>query len=82
MGRRHRDAMPLTRDPALGGITPGSVRERIAAFSADIEVLHLEEDRLRAEVLSAIADGHPEAQALAAAALKSSRLARGERWYA
>lgn len=53
------------------------VEQRLAAIAAqqdDWEEAHKMEDELRSEVLAAIAAGHPDAQALAAAVLKSADL--------
>lgn len=47
----------------------------------DPEGAHIEEDKLYKDVLGAIAAGHPDAPALAAAALKADDL-DFSRWYA
>lgn len=47
----------------------------------DDEGAHSNEDELRADVLQAIADGHPDAQELARLALRTSE-ADFSRWYA
>lgn len=48
--------------------------EQIAAVAHDYEAAHSHADRLFDEVLAAIAEGHPRAQALANAALKVNEL--------
>jgi hypothetical protein len=53
------------------------VEKRVAAIAAqqdDWEEAHKMEDKLHSEVLASIAAGHPNAQALAVAALKSADL--------
>jgi hypothetical protein len=49
--------------------------QEIEAEQDDCEVAHGLEDGLMHDVLQAIADGHPDAQALAAAVLKTSDIA-------
>ena len=65
-------------------MTPAEVRarvRRIAALEADPEAAHDEEDRLRGEVLNAIAAGAPDAAELAAIAIETRALSF-PRWYA
>jgi hypothetical protein len=63
-------------------MTPDEVYARIAAINtADDEDAHSTEDQIRHDVLKAIADGAPSADALAEAALTTDQLDFA-RWYA
>jgi hypothetical protein len=67
-----------------GTVTAAGVEaevERIRQVSADPEVAHYDEDRLHQSVLALIADGHPDAAAIARAALTTTDL-DFSRWYA
>lgn len=46
----------------------------------DVESAHLRQDRIYVDVLRAVADGHPDAQDMAAEALRIAETG-GERWY-
>ncbi len=63
--------------PAESNMTVDEVKERVRQIDAskgDDEGAHSMEDTLRADVLKAIADGAPNAAALAAEALKTMNI--------
>lgn len=66
-------------------LTVEEVERRIAKLhdpaNTDDAGCHFEEDRIRTDVLQAIADGHPDPAGLATAALKTAE-AVFSRWYA
>lgn len=65
-------------------VTPDDVASRVARVRDlvdDAETAHIEEDRLYREVLAAIANGAPDAQALADKALETQWV-EFVRWYA
>lgn len=62
----------------LKNMTVGPVNQRVKAIkncAGDYEIAHSLEDYLFQDVLAAIAAGNPNAQKLAAAALKPAKLA-------
>lgn len=67
-------------------VTVEAVRARVEQIRAvseqpDAELAHSEEDALYEEVLRAVAGGHPDAAALARAALETKKL-KFDRWCA
>jgi len=69
------DALTMTAEDVARTLT------EIASVADDPEAAHGGEDSLHRTVLAAVAAGHPDAQVLAAAALRTRHIP-GDRWYA